>query len=128
MVIKIKNTVDKWNAPDFIKYFTKKYIRLYNKDYGVVVWGKEGILFQKIQREFFVRGKEQTEIIKFIDWGFDMYSEDKVEGTLTIGYLYKAIEKYFKIRKWEEPIIQAIQDESELDDEMKKWLEEELNR
>lgn len=127
LVVKVKNGIKDWKAPDFVKYFTKRYEEIYGVEYGAVLWAKEGVLFQRIQRDFFVRGKDQKEVVKFIDWAFDMYNSKDREITLTIGYLYKSLEKYLKERGWEKPVIQSIEEE-DFDDEMKRWVKEELER
>ncbi len=88
MVIKIsKKSIDKWLAPDFIKYFGSRFYSHYERQYHVD-HAREGMIVKRLVSKFRKNEKSKESVCRFIDWVFSEYMKStKFTETLQIGVL-----------------------------------------
>ena len=123
MVIKIsKKFIDRWLAPDFIKYFGSRFYNNYTRVYPVN-HAKEGMIVKRLVSKFRKNGKSKESVIRFIDWVFEEYMkrpEFEAKGPLTIGFLPYWSDEFLNLQPRNK---KAKRPEPELTVEIKEWLE-----
>jgi hypothetical protein len=120
----IKERMKEMNSKELVKYYMSLYRDVFNKNYIVVSWGKEGMLMQRIRNAFHKRGKGTLEIAEFFKWGLERHKNFYKNGNrATLGIVYEYLEDYLKEKGWEEcSLVSRKVNDEDLDEEMKEWL------
>ena len=128
MTIERDKSLRDYNSTDFVKYFSKKFLDVYKKDY-VVIFARDCSIMLKIMRKFFDAKMGLKEIFPFIDKMFEEYPKRKRVVPIDINWLYGVVDIYLHPVKNDKKSGNKIKaPEIELDEEMKAWLKSEKEK
>ena len=128
MVERDKNLRD-YKASDFVKYFSRRFFQVNNRIYSTN-FARDCSIMLKIMRLFHKSNIPFKGIFKFIDDMFEEYPKRRRIKDIDLNWLHAVAKLYINnnFGKKEEPSNKVKAPEIVLDDEMKKWLQEEKKK
>lgn len=128
MTIKRNKPLRDYNSTDFVKYFVKKYIEEYKKE-CTIIFARDCSIMLKIMRKFFDAKKELKDIFSFIDVMFVEYPKRRRIIPIDINWLYGVTDSYLHpVENVSKSGNKVKAPEVVLDEDMRKWLEEEKKK
>ena len=128
MTIERDKSLRDYNSTDFVKYFSKKYLEQYKKEYPVI-FARDCSIMLKVMRKFFDAQKPLKDIFTVIDAMFVEYPKRRRIVPIDTNWLYGVVDIYLH------PVANKAKSgnkvkapEVELDAEMKAWLKEEKKK
>jgi len=127
MVQRDKNVRD-YNSSDFVKYFARKYLDTYGKEYKVI-FARDCAIILKVMRKFFEADVAFKDIFPFIDKMFVEYPKRRRLKNIDLNWVFSMCDMYLNAGdKFEGKSNKVKAPEMELDDEMKAWLRAEKEK
>jgi len=121
--------IESYKPIDFVKVF----LRLYKDEYDLsypVNFIRDCSLMSKAANKLYMCGQNNEEVLSFIRWAWkrrESYKKDKYNA-MRISLLYSIVDDYIKLKGFKKLEVKREKTETQLDKEMKAWLERERNK
>lgn len=123
--IKRDKSLSKYSSTDFVKYFVRRYNQI-NKAAFDVNYARDCVIMSSIMHKFEKVGKPKNEIIKFIDYAFDIYDKRMRAETIDFRFLSTMANIFLKSNTVKNTKVKTP--ETILSEDIKQWLLEEKEK
>lgn len=117
-----------YTSSDFVKYFAKKYLETYSKEYKII-FARDCAIMLKVMRKFFEADVAFRDIFLFIDKMFVEYPKRRRLKNIDLNWVFSMCDFYLNAGdKFEGRSNKVKAPEMELDADMKAWLKAEKEK